>query len=137
MKLLTASISRALTSRRGAWLSLAVGLLLLFALLGAFSRATMSATNQSAPPESESARVAALADEFPDADDRTLIVVASTADGTTLTATGLGAYIARATETGDFHQILTGVAVMSVYVVGLNRLLWRRLYRVAENRYAL
>ncbi len=57
--------------------------------------------------------------------------------GTTLTATGLGAYIARATETGDFHHILTGVAVMSIYIVGLNRLLWRRLYRVAEQRYSL
>jgi NitT/TauT family transport system permease protein len=57
--------------------------------------------------------------------------------GRTLTATGLGAYIARATRTGDFHQLLTGVAVMSVYVVALNRLCWRRLYRLAETRYAL
>jgi NitT/TauT family transport system permease protein len=57
--------------------------------------------------------------------------------GTTLTATGLGAYIAKATETGDFHHILTGVAVMSVYVVALNRLFWRRLHRLAETRYAL
>ena len=60
-----------------------------------------------------------------------------TYSGTTLTATGLGAYIAKATETGDFHQILTGVAVMSLYVVALNRLFWRRLYRLAETRYAL
>ena len=57
--------------------------------------------------------------------------------GTTLTATGLGAYIARATQHGDFHQILTGVAVMSIYIVGVNRLLWRRLYRLAETRYSL
>jgi NitT/TauT family transport system permease protein len=57
--------------------------------------------------------------------------------GVTLTATGLGADIARATERGDFHQILTGVAIMSLYVVVLNRLLWRRLYRLAETRYAL
>jgi NitT/TauT family transport system permease protein len=27
--------------------------------------------------------------------------------------------------------------VMSVYVVGLNRLVWRRLYHLAETRYAL
>jgi NitT/TauT family transport system permease protein len=60
-----------------------------------------------------------------------------TCGGTTLTATGLGAYIAEATESGDFHQILAGVAVMSCYIVGLNRLLWRRLYRLAETRYAL
>jgi NitT/TauT family transport system permease protein len=56
--------------------------------------------------------------------------------GVTLTATGLGAYIARATENGDFHHILAGVAVMSLYIVGVNRLLWRRLYRLAEQRYS-
>ena len=54
-----------------------------------------------------------------------------------LTATGLGAYIAQAAGTGDFPQVLVGVVVMSVYVVGLNRLVWRRLYRLAETRYAL
>jgi NitT/TauT family transport system permease protein len=57
--------------------------------------------------------------------------------GTTLTATGLGAYIAKATATGDFPHLIAGVAVMSLYVVGLNRLLWRRLYRLADSRYAL
>ncbi|MFE4513100.1 ABC transporter permease [Kitasatospora sp. NPDC056783] len=57
--------------------------------------------------------------------------------GTTLTATGLGAYIARAAEHGDHPRLLAGVAVMSLYVVALNRLLWRRLYRLAERRYSL
>ncbi|MGA5700598.1 ABC transporter permease [Peterkaempfera bronchialis] len=57
--------------------------------------------------------------------------------GTALTATGLGAYIAEATEHGDYPHLLAGVAVMSLYVVGLNRLLWRRLYRLAEARYSL
>jgi len=57
--------------------------------------------------------------------------------GTTLTATGLGAYIAQATARGDNPHLLAGVAVMSVYVVLLNRLLWRRLYRLAEVRYSL
>ncbi|MFD8750234.1 ABC transporter permease [Kitasatospora sp. NPDC059577] len=57
--------------------------------------------------------------------------------GTTLTATGLGAYIARATERGDHPHLLAGVAVMSLYVVALNRLFWRRLYRLAERRYSL
>ncbi|MER6379587.1 ABC transporter permease subunit [Streptomyces sp. NPDC001250] len=57
--------------------------------------------------------------------------------GTTLTATGLGAYIAKATESGDYPHLIAGVAVMSLYVVGLNRLLWRRLYRLAETRYSL
>ncbi|NEC88034.1 ABC transporter permease subunit [Streptomyces sp. SID12501] len=57
--------------------------------------------------------------------------------GTTLTATGLGAYIAKATEAGDYPHLIAGVAVMSLYVVGINRLLWRRLYRLAEARYSL
>ncbi|MFJ6567811.1 ABC transporter permease [Streptomyces sp. NPDC091292] len=57
--------------------------------------------------------------------------------GTTLTATGLGAYIAQATAAGDFPRLIAGVAVMSLYVVALNRLLWRRLYRLAEARYSL
>ena len=57
--------------------------------------------------------------------------------GTTLTAAGLGAYIAKATEHGDYPHLLAGVAVMSLYVVALNRLLWRRLYRLAETRYSL
>jgi len=51
-------------------------------------------------------------------------------------ARGLGAYIAAATATGDFPKVLVGVAVMSVYVVGLNRLVWRRLYHLAESRYS-
>ena len=60
-----------------------------------------------------------------------------TYDHRTLTASGLGTYIAQATSTGDFTKVLVGVIVMSVYVVGLNRLFWRRLYRIAETRYSL
>jgi NitT/TauT family transport system permease protein len=54
-----------------------------------------------------------------------------------LSATGLGAYIIQATATGDFPKILIGIAVMSIYVVALNRLFWRRLYALAETRYSL
>jgi NitT/TauT family transport system permease protein len=54
-----------------------------------------------------------------------------------LTAIGLGAYIAQATATGNFPRILVGISVMSVYVVAANRLLWRRLYALAERRYSL
>lgn len=54
-----------------------------------------------------------------------------------LQATGLGAYITEATATGDFPKILVGIIVMSVYVVALNRLFWRRLYAIAETRYSL
>ncbi len=55
----------------------------------------------------------------------------------TLIASGLGAYIAQATATGDFPEILLGVSVMSIFVVFVNRLFWQRLYRLAETKYSL
>jgi NitT/TauT family transport system permease protein len=56
---------------------------------------------------------------------------------TTLVATGLGAYISQTTSDGDSPRILIGVLVMSLYVVSLNRLFWRRLYALAQRRYSL
>ncbi len=50
---------------------------------------------------------------------------------TTLRAHGLGAYIADATAAGDHPRIVLGVAVMCAFVLMLNRLLWRPLYRLA------
>ncbi|PXX70690.1 NitT/TauT family transport system permease protein [Nocardia tenerifensis] len=66
-------------------------------------------------------------------------IVAEVVDygSTTLVAAGLGAYIHEATTVGDSPRILIGVLVMSVYVVGINRLFWRRLYALAERRYSL
>jgi NitT/TauT family transport system permease protein len=58
----------------------------------------------------------------------------------TLTAKGLGAYIAQAfsaTDPGHVARVLAGVTVMSLYVVGVNRLVWRPLYGLAERRYKL
>ncbi|MEA2534819.1 MAG: NitT/TauT family transport system permease protein [Actinomycetota bacterium] len=58
----------------------------------------------------------------------------------TLVAKGLGAYIAQAfsaTDPGHVARVLAGVAVMSLYVVGVNRLVWRPLYGLAERRYKL
>ena len=49
-------------------------------------------------------------------------------------AQGVGSYIAIATEKGDFQQIVLGVAVMSVFVIIFNRLLWRPLFGIAERR---
>ena len=56
---------------------------------------------------------------------------------TTLRAHGLGAYIADATTAGDFHRIVLGIAVMSAYVVLLNRSFWRPLYLYAERKFRL
>ena len=54
-----------------------------------------------------------------------------------LQATGLGAYIAKATAAGDFPRVTLGIAVMSIFVIGFNRLLWRPLYRYADRRLRL
>lgn len=53
---------------------------------------------------------------------------------TRLSGGGLGAYIARMTEAGDFPRIALGIAMMSILVVSMNRLLWRPLYAFAECR---
>ncbi len=54
-----------------------------------------------------------------------------------LQASGLGAYIAEQTEAGDFHRIVLGIAVMSLFVVVVNRMFWRPLYRYAERKFRL
>jgi len=56
---------------------------------------------------------------------------------TTLTATGVGAYIAASTESGDFPRIALGIGVLCLYVIAFNRLLWRRLYDLAAERLRL
>jgi len=52
-----------------------------------------------------------------------------------LEAAGLGAYIARKTEAGDFPHIVLGIAVMSFFVVLVNRTFWRPLYLYAERKF--
>ena len=54
---------------------------------------------------------------------------------THLRATGLGAYITDVSQQGDFPRLALGIMVMSLYVVILNRTLWRPLYRLAEERF--
>jgi NitT/TauT family transport system permease protein len=54
-----------------------------------------------------------------------------------LSAHGLGAYIAHATDAGDFPRIVLGVVVMSAYVLLFNRAFWRPLYTMATRRTTL
>ena len=54
-----------------------------------------------------------------------------------LQAKGLGAYIAGQTDAGDFHHIVLGIAVMSLFVVIINRVFWRPLYHYAERKFRL
>jgi len=52
-------------------------------------------------------------------------------------AVGLGSYIAKATSDGDFPRIALGIAIMCLFVMAFNRLLWRRLYVIASERLRL
>ena len=54
-----------------------------------------------------------------------------------LEAVGLGSYIAKATAAGDYGRVALGVAVMSIFVIAFNRVLWRPMYRFAERRLRL
>jgi NitT/TauT family transport system permease protein len=54
-----------------------------------------------------------------------------------LVADGLGAYIAEVTEKGDQPAIYFSILVMAVFVVVINRFLWRRLYDLAERKFKL
>ncbi|MHB8510676.1 MAG: ABC transporter permease [Actinomycetota bacterium] len=55
----------------------------------------------------------------------------------TLKTKGLGVYISQAFSSQSGPRMLAGIAIMSLFVVTLNRLLWRRLYRLAEARFSL
>jgi NitT/TauT family transport system permease protein len=55
----------------------------------------------------------------------------------TVAARGIGAYMAQATQAGDYPQIVLGVTVMSIFVIFFNRLLWRPLFAFAGRRLRL
>ncbi len=57
--------------------------------------------------------------------------------GQIYTTTGLGATIQQATDSGDFHLLLAATIMMAATVVTVNRLLWRKLFALAETRYRL
>jgi NitT/TauT family transport system permease protein len=51
------------------------------------------------------------------------------------TTTGLGATISQATDAGNFDLLLAATMMMAATVVTINRLVWRRLYALAETRF--
>jgi NitT/TauT family transport system permease protein len=57
--------------------------------------------------------------------------------GRTLATTGIGALIAGATAAGDYPLLLAATLGMVLTVVLINRLFWRRLYAVAQERHRL
>jgi NitT/TauT family transport system permease protein len=57
--------------------------------------------------------------------------------GHTYSTVGLGAMIASSAGSGAYAILLASTMTMAAVVVTVNRLLWRRLYRIAEQRYHL
>jgi NitT/TauT family transport system permease protein len=53
------------------------------------------------------------------------------------TTAGLGATISQATDAGNFNLLLAATMMMAATVVTINRLVWRRLYALAETRFRL
>tara|TARA_R110000868_G_scaffold10639_4_gene51637 strand:- start:38812 stop:40542 length:1731 start_codon:yes stop_codon:yes gene_type:complete len=54
---------------------------------------------------------------------------------TKIVAYGLGAYISEYTTKGDFHRIALSIGMMCLFVLFFNRLVWKPLYKLAEERY--
>jgi NitT/TauT family transport system permease protein len=57
--------------------------------------------------------------------------------GRIVSTTGLGSAISRASDAGRFDVLLAATLIMATVVVLINRLLWRRLYRLASSRFKL
>jgi NitT/TauT family transport system permease protein len=56
---------------------------------------------------------------------------------TVYSAFGLGSLINEATDAGNWPLLAASVVTMGVAVIIINRLVWKRVYRVAEERYTL
>lgn len=56
---------------------------------------------------------------------------------TTLKAVGLGTYIHQYTQSGDFVRVALGTAMMCLFVLAFNALIWRPLYQLAHNRFQM
>lgn len=124
----------ALTSRRGARIALALGLLLSVGIMGGLSGAQAPPRASAAPTTSESARVADLVKQFPDADIQGVLVVATRDDGNALTQadtsalTALGATLPRvdghpaspAVTSGDGRAALVQVSLVASEDNGAN-----------------
>ncbi|MEJ5301064.1 MAG: ABC transporter permease subunit [Thermodesulforhabdaceae bacterium] len=50
---------------------------------------------------------------------------------------GLGALISQSSASGDFGLLFVSTCVMAAIVVGINRLVWKRLFYIAKTKYVL
>ena len=58
-------------------------------------------------------------------------------DGSVLKLKGIGSIISHATAEGDYPLLLASTLAMILAVVLINRLLWRKLYSLAEEKYRM
>lgn len=86
------------TSRRGAWITLALGLLLSAGVIGGLRGTEAPPRADAAPTTSESTRVAELVRQFPEADVQSVLLVATRADGGSLSAADTAALTALASD---------------------------------------
>jgi NitT/TauT family transport system permease protein len=57
--------------------------------------------------------------------------------GQTISTLGLGSTISQATDSGNINLLIAATVAMAATVVAINRLVWRRLYTLAQSRYRL
>jgi NitT/TauT family transport system permease protein len=57
--------------------------------------------------------------------------------GKVVEAPGLGSTISRASDSGHFQVLLAATLIMATIVVLINRLVWRKMYRLASTRFKL
>lgn len=58
-------------------------------------------------------------------------------NGQTFSTTGLGAVVSGAADKGNYPVLLVATMLMALIVLTINRLVWRRLYRLASTRFKL
>lgn len=52
-----------------------------------------------------------------------------------LIAKGLGAYITEVTNNGQWNNIFLSITMMSLFVIVINQLVWKKLYKLAETKF--
>src|SRR5699024_6757447 len=107
-----ARLSHGLTSRRGARIWLGAVLAVFVALFGLLSGAAAPAGNDAAPRTSESAQVDRLLEKFPDADQQSVLIVASASGGSDLT----DEQVAALEQAGGAAEAYTGTQASSPQV---------------------
>lgn len=57
--------------------------------------------------------------------------------GKVYTTKGIGAYIQRVSQEGDYNKLMAAVAILIIVIVVGNRLFWAKLYNLAETKYRM